>query len=274
MVRKALYAGSFYNANSQNLIKQFNLWFEQANIPTIDKMPIGVICPHAGYIYSGSCAAYSYKLLSKFKFNKAIIIHPSHRGNHFQLSIPPYKEYLTPFGNLKRNEELATILNNYSDDIDLWYHQNEHSMEVQLPFLAYVNPKVEILPIMIGNQNRDVSIQLAKLLSETDTLLSSDTAIIVSSDLSHYHSAQEAQDMDDVLAKYILQKNIEAFIQDIHNQKIEACGFSGILTLMYLSERIAKSEFMKLQYTHSGIISGDCEQVVGYLSAALINEEY
>lgn len=268
MVRKAMFAGSFYDGNPQSLKQQFDKWFDQATVPEIDGKTIGVICPHAGYIYSGSCAAYSYKLLAKRPFKKAVIIHPSHRGNHFGYSIAPFSEYATPLGNIKASDELNELLSSGSEQIDVWYHQNEHSMEVQLPFLAYINPEVEVLPVMLGNQSNSISIQLAEKLQQVIKQYE-DTVIIVSTDLSHYLSAHEAENMDGKLIGQILENDVENFSHCITSRRTEACGFGGILCLMHLCALLQNCSFNKLHYTHSGNTSGDYSQVVGYLSAVL-----
>jgi len=178
MLRKAAFAGSFYDANPQSLKKQINDWFDEIELPDVSDKLLGVICPHAGYIYSGSCAAHSYKLLAKNKIKTAIIIHPSHRSNNFGYSISPFDEYATPLGNLRADLDLAENLKHGSDIIDVYYHQHEHSMEVQLPFLFNINPEIKVVPILIGRQDYDNSKILAELLNKH--LDYESTAVIVS----------------------------------------------------------------------------------------------
>ncbi|MFO7659464.1 MAG: AmmeMemoRadiSam system protein B [Candidatus Cloacimonadaceae bacterium] len=268
MTRKAIFAGSFYDNSPARLRQEIKDWIDKAQLNDIRKDIIGVICPHAGYMYSGFCAAHSYKLLSQKKFKTAIIIHPSHRGNHFSFSVSPFKHYETPLGNLTLNDKMAeSLFAQGAEVIDNWYHQNEHSMEVQLPFLAYLNPEVRVVPIMIGNQNKNVSVRLSEILSG---LPDEETVVIVSTDLSHYHTAQEAEKMDRKLIENIVALNTEDFYNNIRNGKTEACGFAGIMTLMHLAEKFVGSELKELLYTHSGAASGDFSQVVGYLSAALL----
>jgi len=267
MLRKAMFSGSFYDSNPNRLQVTFENWFNQAETPDIKGKIIGVICPHAGYIYSGFCAAHSYKILFERNVKTAIIVHPSHRGNHFGFSVSPYREYQTPLGNLYRNDEMAEELLKYgAEEIDDWYHQNEHSLEVQLPFVHYLNPEINIVPVMIGNQSLNVSNKLSEVLFK---VLTDEVVIIVSTDLSHYHSADEAKALDRLLITRMISKDLEDFYNNIRTGKIEACGFAGIMTLMQLSNHITDSHIQELFYTHSGITSGDFNQVVGYLSATL-----
>lgn len=268
MLRNALFAGSFYDSSPSRLKLEIENWIEKAKLPEIREQITGVICPHAGYMYSGFCAAHSFKLLSQRKFKTAIIIHPSHRGNHFSFSVSPYKAYETPLGNLLLNEEMAgSFFANGAEVIDDWYHQNEHSMEVQLPFIAHINPDARVVPVMIGVQNEEVSNRLAELVSG---LLDEDTVAVVSTDLSHYHPAQEAENLDRKLIENIKALETEAFYSNIRHGKTEACGFAGVLTMMKIAQKQPESRIVELLYTHSGASSGDYSQVVGYLSAALI----
>jgi AmmeMemoRadiSam system protein B len=273
MIRKAAYAGSFYEASPDILKQQFDKWFNKAVIPeTISKVS-GVICPHAGYIYSGACAAYSYKLLAKDNFRTVIILHPSHRGSHFGFSVSPFDEYQTPLGVLKLDKQLSEIfIAEGAQIIDSMYHQNEHSMEVQLPFLKYSHPDIKVLPVMIGNQNDEVSLKLAKILSGVLLGNTYDTAVIVSTDLSHYHPAKAAEFMDNKLIEYVINGDAQGFYQNIAYNKIEACGFAGVLALLHLMDILTDKKIVQLNYTHSGYASNDYDQVVGYLSAAMVSK--
>ena len=274
MTRNTAYAGSFYDASPDVIRKQFDKWFARAVLPTGITNVRGVICPHAGFVYSGACAAHSYKLLSQQKFKTAIILHPSHRGNHFGFSVSPFTTYKTPLGELLLDIDIANILiNNGSQQIDASYHQTEHSMEVQLPFLTYINPKVKIVPVMIGNQTNEVSLELAEILSEVISKQPNDIVVIVSTDLSHYHTSEEAEQMDKSLIEYVINNDIPEFYHNIMHGKIEACGFAGIMSLLYLAKHYQDEKIIELNYTHSGYVSKDFEQVVGYLSAALVSTD-
>jgi MEMO1 family protein len=267
VIRKAAFAGSFYDSDPELLLRDFEDWFSKAKEPELKSELAGLVSPHAGYMYSGFCAAHSYKLLTGKSIKTAIILHPSHRGNHFDFSISPFTEYHTPLGNLKLDEDMAEALfSKGAEVIDSWYHQNEHSMEVQLPFLKYILPDVRIVPVMFGVQNISVSRTLAQILADVVT---DETVVIVSTDLSHYHSALEAGKMDAALIRDFMSNNIESMYNNIKHGRTEACGFGGILTLMFLAENIGNCKFTELLYTHSGVASGDNSQVVGYLAAAL-----
>jgi AmmeMemoRadiSam system protein B len=267
MIRKANFAGSFYDSNPVHLKQDFDKWFQTAQVPVIKGKVMGVICPHAGYMYSGFCAAHSYKLLSTTNVRTAIILHPSHRANHFGFSVSPFREYQTPFGSLELDSEIADkLIRNGSENIDNLYHLKEHSMEIQLPFLKYIKPDLKIVPVMLGLQELTVSKALAEIMAD---VINDETVIIVSTDLSHYHSAKDAEAMDRKLIEDILAVDPEVLFKNIRHGKTEACGYAGLMTLMFIAKLMIKSGFTELYYTHSGISSGDFQQVVGYLAAAL-----
>jgi len=269
MLRRAQFAGGFYDASPERLRHSFDKWFATATLPEGLAQPLGVIVPHAGYIYSGACAAYAYKLLSHYDIHTAVLIHPSHRANHFGYSVSPYTEYQTPLGQLKRRDDWAEGLSG-AETVDSYYHQNEHSMEVQLPFLVYIKPQITVLPVMIGRQSRPVSEVLA---NEIFTLVKAEwkhTIIIVSTDLSHYHNIREAERLDKALIEHLTQGRLEEFYDSIVTQKTEACGYAGVLSLMYMQKKFPSTRMVELHYTHSGFTSGDFSQVVGYLAAAMV----
>ncbi len=268
MQRKAVYAGSFYDARENSLLSSFKQWFSRAEIPSIPNQVYGLICPHAGYIYSGFCASHSYKLLQSKEFDTAVIIHPSHRGNHFGYSVSPYDEYLTPLGSLLLNHDISVqIQKGGGEEIDPAYHQAEHSMEVQLPFLKYIRPDCKVVPIMLGRQDSRTVMALAENLSG---LLTTGVVYIVSTDLSHYYPAETAKVMDGRIISALETKNRDKLTIDTKSGNSEACGIAGIQTLMALAEKLTDDRFIKLYYTTSAEASGDSSQVVGYLSATLI----
>ncbi len=266
-----MYAGSFYDSDSNRLLRDFSKWFGQASLPDVKGRVRGVISPHAGFIYSGPCAAYSYKLLAQTSFQTAVILHPSHRANHFRYSVSPYNEYATPLGNLKLNVQMADkIRQGGAEEIEAAYHQNEHSMEVQLPFLKYAKPDAKVVPVMIGIQDMTTAEKLANNLSAT---IDEDTVIIVSTDLSHYYDAKEAERLDRRFINDVSDGKAEQLYNDIRTGQCEACGFAGVLTLMLLSQKSGNSIITELQYTNSGDASGDYSQVVGYFSAVVSKRE-
>ena len=268
-LRKAVVAGSFYPANPEKLRKDIQTYFEKAHNSYPEGMTdiLGVISPHAGYIYSGPCASYSFQALQKKNFTTAVIIAPSHQSGEFYYSIGDYDAYQTPLGEVEVDKDLTGEL--LSDAKFVFYpfaHSHEHSLEVQLPFLQIINPDARIVPILIGYQYDQSSIFLAQKLAEILKDRMQDTVLIISSDLSHYHNHAVAEQMDIILAESIEKLDIDGVDNLLKERKSEACGFGGILTIMNLAKILAYPGVKTLHYTHSGTTSGDFSHVVGYLS--------
>ncbi|MBW6516326.1 MAG: AmmeMemoRadiSam system protein B [Candidatus Cloacimonetes bacterium] len=266
---KPVVAGSFYSSNPDILKKEIQGYIDNIT----DSMPdnlvdiLGVISPHAGYIYSGQCAAYSYKALKSKDFNTAVIIAPSHQSGDFYYSVGDYDSCETPLGEVEVDRDLVKKM--LSDSKFVFYHyahSREHSLEVQLPFLQIINPQAKILPILIGYQYDQSSLYLSQKLAELFKDKMDKTVFIISSDLSHYHSHTQAEQMDKRLAEAIEKLEIETVDQLVKERKSEACGFGGILTIMNLTKLLNYTKVKTLKYMHSGTTSGDYNHVVGYLS--------
>ncbi|MBM4404295.1 MAG: AmmeMemoRadiSam system protein B, partial [Candidatus Cloacimonetes bacterium] len=226
--------------------------------------------PHAGYVYSGKCAAYGFQRISHLAIDSFIIIHPSHRANSFGFSVSPFTSYQTPLGVLTIDKDIAGSLEvSGAEQIDPWYHQNEHSMEVQLPFIQYFYPETKICPVMMGDQSpasvETLSYALDKVLSAAEKQV----MIVISSDLSHYHRAKVAEALDTKVIEHINALDANALMSDLRKGECEACGGAPIAVLLRLAALRNASRVEILNYTHSGHTSGDHSQVVGYLSAAL-----
>lgn len=270
MIRNPMHAGTFYPRFEQQLKRQIETWISKAPNPITSERSLGVILPHAGYMYSGECATLGMYSISHENIDSFIILHPSHQSNYFDFSVSPYQEYLTPLGTMSLDVELYNRIAPQADqNIPLVLHQEEHSMEIQLPLVNYFFPQAKILPIMIGNHIPAVAKRLAELLYESIYSSTKRIVVLCSTDLSHYHRAHNAEQMDSVLLKDVTSLEPDNLWQDILKGNCEACGIGGILAMLYYGKLCTNAKMRVVQYTHSGIISGNDSQVVGYLSAKL-----
>ena len=270
MNRNPVVAGSFYPGDSSILKNMINDYLQKAIIKDDQRDILGVISPHAGYVYSGQCAAFSFKALKKKNFDLAVIIAPSHRFADFDFSLGDYDEYLTPLGGVKVAKKIVNELKNkFNMRTSHYAHNIEHSLEVQLPFLQQIKPDAKIIPILLGEQNPENSKQLAEILSEYFKDRLDSTIFIISSDLSHYYNSDIATKMDTRIAENLENLDINKMEEDLQQGKIEACGMGGILTLLYLAKQLNYTGITNLDYRNSGEVSGDYEQVVGYLSSCV-----
>ncbi len=270
MIRSTAHAGTFYPRFEEQLRRQIASWLTGSDSQQDNQRTLGLILPHAGYMYSGQCAAKGLHSLSHENVDSFIILHPSHHGHHFDFSLSPYTEYSTPLGNIKLNQHLYDKLSPYADqEIDLVYHQKEHSMEIQLPLIHYFFPHASVLPIMIGNQIPAVAKRLAELLNDALYRSTQRVVILCSTDLSHYHKASKAEELDAKLIDRVLALDPAGLWEAAVNEQCEACGLGAILSLLYVAGYYTAPEATRICYTHSGHVSGDNHQVVGYLAARI-----
>ncbi len=267
-IRKPVVSGTFYPQDSDELRKLIKSYLDSVDLPRqYNNDILGVISPHAGYVFSGQCAAYAFQQLAYKDFDTAIVIAPSHQCGDFYFSVGDYDAYQTPLGKINVDRELAEQLLTDSKFVFYPYaHNSEHSLEVQLPFLQIIKPQVKILPILIGYQYDLSSDYLGKILSSLLAKRMDKTVFIASSDLSHYHNSRKAELLDKNLISAIESLDFELLWKVIKEKKGEACGFGGILTMLNIAKTLRYDKAKTLCYTHSGETSGDHSQVVGYLA--------
>lgn len=263
MIRQAIVAGTFYPSSAEALTFEINSYLNQAK-KTETKKPLAIIAPHAGYTYSALCAAHSFNAIKNNNYKTAVIIAPSHRVGGFDFSVGNYDYYQTPLGKIEVDTENCEKLLNQPDFEFLNdAHVFEHSIEVQLPFLQITNPNCKIVPVLFSH-SCNTSYFADTLLEQFENQLDS-TIFIISSDLSHYHSAEKAIKMDELLASKIDELDLEAISTLTKQNKVEACGLKGIITIIKIAKQL-NLKAQKLCYTHSGMQAGDNSSVVGYLS--------
>ncbi len=206
MKRNPVVAGSFYPGYANALRKDIEKYFDNTDDRINSSDILGIIAPHAGYVYSGQCAAHSYNAIMKKEIDQAVIVAPSHRFANFKYSVGNYESYLTPLGEIPVAEEFANRLMKHEDFcFHQSAHQAEHSLEVQLPFLQVAFPKIKIVPILLGSQTPENSENLAEILVGEFKDQLDKTVFIFSTDLSHYYSSSIAEEKDKRLLN-ILEK--------------------------------------------------------------------
>ena len=272
-IREPVVNGMFYPASKEKLSKMISSFLIESNpIPNDKKKLLGLIAPHAGYVYSGSCAAYAYKLLKSTQYDTIIILGPSHYTSLLGAAIWPKGFFKTPLGNVAIDEESSEELLKNKSIIETYEiaHMQEHSIEVQIPFLQYIlKNDFKIIPLVIGNPTYDFSSQLADALYNLQNTVPNKYLFVASSDLSHYHTDNVARRMDIQVVKLIEKNDPELLTQIIDRGQGEACGIGPILTLLLLSKKFKDATVETLNYTNSGETSGDKSRVVGYLSSAI-----
>ncbi len=277
--RKAVVAGSFYAANQQSLEQQIKDCFLHhigpGLLPTNDQKKerkiIGIISPHAGFMYSGPVAAHNYLQLSLEKAPKTIIIlGPNHRGVGGEISLISSGQWETPLGTVEIDESISKkILAHDEKRIirdDSEAHRYEHSIEVQLPFLQfiYATEDYKFVPISITNQQLSMINYLSQIIYEIIKDNYRDFLLIASSDFTHYEDQESARHKDFEAIKEILKMDSELFYKTIQNNRASICGPGPISVIMETCKKLSITKGQLLKYATSGDVSGIYDQVVGY----------
>jgi len=263
-IRVAANAGSFYPKSSEKIeemIEIFNQGLEQSQIAK-ELLKIeakAIISPHAGYIYSGFTANIAHRVLANRKVKRVVVIGPSHHAYFKGISGSFFNEYQTPLKNLKIDRDYLNVLASiFKIGFVEKAHNLEHSTETQMPFIAHYQPDVEVIELIYGDIDYKELADIVKWLLE-DSL----TAVVISSDLSHFHDEEKANMLDSICAN-----GIRKLDNSILDMGCEACGILGIKALVDASNKLNLKSTI-LDYRTSADASQDKSRVVGYLSAAI-----
>jgi hypothetical protein len=277
-IREPAVAGAFYSGSKEGLENVIDEYLLRAKLPKIEKYVRALIVPHAGYQFSGWVAAYGYKTLINQDIDTVILIGNSHREYFEGVSVYASGYYKTPLGNIEIDKALAKKIIDSHEKISFREsaHSQEHSLEVQLPFLQKVLGNFKIVPIIIGNQPGAVEI----LINALKGLIDDNTLLVASSDLSHYPGYEDAKYSDNKVIEAILtnkRENLRETIsqleqENIFNLQTCACGQDAIeVTMGLLGD---STDIKLLKYANSGDVPiGDKSQVVGYAAIVFTSDK-
>jgi AmmeMemoRadiSam system protein B len=274
-VREPAVSGMFYPDDPTKLRKDIETYLKCAVVPDLEENVIGIISPHAGYMYSGKVAAYGFRMIVKKQYDTVILIGPSHRAYFEGVALWDRGSFETPLGRTDIDEDIAGEIVNINGIIkpNMDTHREEHSLEVQLPFLQSVLDSFKIIPLVMGIQTSSACRELAQSLSEVIQASKKKFLVVGSTDLSHYYPYAVAKKLDDVIVGRLGTFNIPGMIEDIETGKTEACGAGPIIATMMLSEKLGADHGTVLKYANSGDVSGDKAGVVGYMSAVFCRKQ-
>ncbi len=257
-------SGFFYPQSAQEIVTMIENFLKRSGDMRMEGKLLGVVAPHAGYIYSGLTASYSYNLAQKSRSKRFIIIGPKHSGRPFDTYVHPNGRWLTPIGACEVDSGLLVDLRSSSKFINESEaaFRNEHSIEVQVPWIQHITSGMgKILPISMGDQGLSKAIQL----SEAILKMNDDFIIVASSDLTHYEDASSVNRKDSRMIRAIESLDIDLFYNTIIEENATPCGYGPIATLMYFTSKIG-GKIKLLNHSNSGNATGDFSQVVGYAS--------
>ncbi|MCX6236225.1 MAG: AmmeMemoRadiSam system protein B [Bacteroidia bacterium] len=281
--RKSYAAGRFYTDQPAELNTQLQQFFSKSIQRKTGKTPIAIIVPHAGYVYSGEVAASAYNQIDpNRKFERIFIIGSSHTTTFAGASVYCTGHYETPLGIVKVDLDLVKQLVKENKLIRCYSeaHLNEHSIEVQLPFLQYyLKTDFKIVPIIIGSSTAETAKKLASILKP---YLNEQNLFVISSDFSHYPKYNDARMADQATAEAIKTNKatkLIAALESNENRNIpelvtSLCGWSSVLTLLYMTEQLPDITVDLVQYKNSGDSSyGDKQKVVGYYAISFTQSQ-
>ena len=275
-VRLPAVAGKFYPGEADQLRAAIAGFLEDAITPASlkDAQPVALIAPHAGYIYSGQIAADAYAAVSGNKYDLVVILGTNHTTPGFDdFSIYPRGAYRTPLGDAAIDAEFADRLMKEADKCSFnpAVHRQEHSVEVQVPFVQYILPGVKILPVVVGTNSVERCTAFGKSIAAVAG--NRKILIVTSSDLSHYPDYDDAVDVDNKLLtavgtldpaniKSAIEKNIR---RRLPNLSTCACGEGAIMVAMSAAKALGAKQATIVSYANSGdALVGDRSRVVGY----------
>lgn len=263
-------AGMFYEGDEVSLRKQIEQCYlgplGPGKLPKVQKGKRGILggmAPHAGYTYSGMVAAHLYSRIADDGIPETcIILGPNHTGRGSGLAVS-LEDFQTPLGVVKVDKPLAKALRKDMVDLDDEAHRQEHSIEVQLPFLQYLSPEIKIVPICMGFQDLDVATLVGRIIKEA--IQGKDVIVIASSDMSHYIPKDLAKKKDSMALEAVKAMDPKRLYEVVRDEDISMCGYGPMIAAM---TACAGGRATILKYASSGDVQ-PMRDVVGYASAVI-----
>lgn len=266
MIRQPAVAGQFYPASVSQLRSELE---QLVSADVTQKKVIGVIAPHAGYLYSGATAG---KLLSDILIPRTVIIlGPNHHGVGALAALSPEDGWQTPLGIVPIDKRLGGLIQQFVPLIqeDRAAHLHEHSLEVQVPFLQFLRPDVSIVPLCLGFGDYAGCKLLGKGLAAAIRAFGEEVLILASSDMTHYESAEVAKQKDTLALERALSLDPEGLVEVCRSNRISMCGVIPAATMLVAAKELGATRAELTAYTHSGEVTGDYRQVVAYAAVEI-----
>lgn len=283
MVRRAAVAGMFYDGEKQPLVesveKCFLGPFGPGALPRVAEprsgRVMGLVTPHAGYVYSGGAAAQAFCALAEDGLpDVAVFLGPNHHGRGEGVAVNMEHEWETPLGTLHTDMQAAAdilrlSLHARADDLA---HAKEHSIEVQLPFLQYIaGDGVKIVSIAIAHYGLADALEAASDLGSAiaQALQGKSAVVIASTDFSHYESKTDAEAKDSLALEQITRLDGKELLRVVHGNSISMCGAIGTAVMLHACSDLGATKARRLTYYTSGDVTGDPSSVVGYAAVSV-----
>ena len=265
MIRKTSAADRFYTSNPTILREEIKTYFSEAE----KRKAIAVVVPHAGYPYSGKTSGFTYSEV--IIPDSVVILGPNHFCTGSPFAIMSEGVWEMPFGNVQIDGNLAQSIKDNCKlvESDASAHQQEHSIEVQVPFLQYLNPNVTIVPIALNSLNLKELRLLGRAIAKSIKDSGSDVLMVASTDMSHtQNSSARKQKLIQKKDLAVLEKaaklDDEGFVNSVEKLKVTMCGGAAVATAIFAAKKLRAKKGTLVRYSTSYDISGDYSYVVGY----------
>jgi len=272
-VRPSPIAGSWYPGDPATLREAVNGYIDSAQAQNLDGNVIGLVSPHAGYIYSGPTAGYAYRVVKDKAFDTIAMLSPLHAYRPEPFFTSAHAAYETPLGKLEIDQALLSVLQRElqeSAGVDLAdiAYDREHSLEIQLPFLqCALSRPFKLLPIMVREYRAQPLKAFAQALART--LKGSNALLVASTDLSHFFTEDEANKLDSFMLEKIKEFSPEGVLKAEEDGTGSACGNGAVAVVLWAARELGGNKVTILHHSTSAHATGDRSQVVGYGAAAI-----
>lgn len=261
MVREAAVAGQFYPGNRNALRAMLR---ELTPEGIVARPAVGLMAPHAGYVYSGEIAARTFAQVRIPP--RVVILGPNHRGIGHPAAVYPEGAWETPLGATPIDERLAERILSSSPRMaaDAAAHRYEHSLEVQLPFIQTLAPEASIVPICLGSGKIDDLLAMGEGLGTALAGYPQEVLLVASTDMTHYESGEAAREKDGLALAKILDLDPAGLFRVVRGERISMCGVVPVVVMLAAALRLGATSATLVRYGNSGDVTGDPSQVVGY----------
>jgi MEMO1 family protein len=262
MDRQPAVAGRFYPGSRQSLSKAVN---DYLGPPQGHGTALGIIAPHAGYIYSGAVAGSTYAQVDVP--DRVVILGPNHTGlGRSRKALWPQGTWETPAGKVPVDAELAAAIARLDPTVapDPLAHLQEHGLEVHLPFLLARNPNVQIVPIVLAGLSLKEAEQLGEAIAEAYSEIGAPPFIVASSDMSHYIPAADAKSLDSLALDRAVALDPKGLFRTVEENDISMCGYLPATAMLTAARKYNAKDAHVTRYANSGDVTGDYDSVVGY----------
>jgi AmmeMemoRadiSam system protein B len=275
-IRESVIAGSWYPGTEAGLTRTVDDYLARvAGEPLAPGELIGLISPHAGYVYSGQTAAYAYHQLQGRRVDTVVLMGPSHRAWVGDCAVSAEDAYETPLGLVPLDQDFVAAL---ADQVSLTHIRRdaEHSIEIQLPFLQRQLGEFRLVPIMMSADDPAVARRLAGALVETINGRPGQTLLVASSDLHHIEQYDQVVRRDQQVVDAVAAYDLEALTSVLMDRHSTVCGRMPILTVLHAGRALGADKAQVLHHTNSGDVTGDRQPgqyTVGYMAAAILKSQ-